>query len=307
MPAKQSPTGVLLMAYGTPERLHDVEAYFTDTRVCRPPSPEAVAELKARYQRIGGRSPLAAITRRQAEALKRALNADGKRFGVYAGMRHWEPRIAEAVAQMARDGVRRAVGLALTPFESKLSVGAYVSAAEQALLAQEEPIETAFVSSWHAQPAYLDAVSGRVGEALAAFEASEHVQVLFTAHSLPKRILAWDDPYPVQLRQASQWVAERAGVTDWAFAFQSASHSREPWLGPDVLDVLKGLAEGGTKAVLVCPIGFITDHLEVLYDVDVECREAAEALGVHLERTESLNDDPRLIAALATAVQGALA
>ncbi len=307
MRTTERPTGVLLMAYGTPEHLDDVEAYFTDIRGGRPPSPEAVAELKERYVRIGGRSPLMAITRQQAAALERALNAEGGGFKVYAGMRHWAPRIAEVVSQMACDGVRRAVGLALTPYESKLSVGAYVEAAEQALAACEENIETTFVPSWHAQPAYLDAVAGRVTEALTAFSPDERPQVLFTAHSLPERIRAWDDPYPNQLQEASQRVAERAGVSGWRFAFQSASHTREPWLGPDVLDVLQALADGGAKAVLVCPIGFITDHLEVLYDVDVECRQAAEALGLHLERTESLNDDPQLIAALTAAVEGALA
>ena len=300
--------GVLLMAYGSPESLDDVEEYFTHIRGGRKPPPEAVEELKERYRRIGGRSPLNEITRAQARALERMLNANAGADGgyrVYVGMKHGHPFLHEAVPRMAQDGVERAVGVALAPHYSRLSVGAYIEAAREALKAQ--PIDVRFVESWHLRPSFLDAWVARVRDALERFgpEERDEVVAVFTAHSLPERIRQWDDPYPKQLRETAEAVAGRVGLPDsrWKLAYQSASPTGEPWLGPDILDVLDELAAQGVRNVLVCPIGFVADHLEVLYDLDVECRGRAEGLGLHLERTESLNDDPLLIRALAEIVR----
>ena len=299
--------GVLLMAYGSPETLDEVEAYYTQIRGGRKPSPKAVETLKARYRRIGGRSPLRQITCAQARQLERILNddADGVQYRVYVGMRHWRPYIHEVIAQMAADGIERAVGLALAPHYSRLSVGAYIKAAEEAL--REHPLHIRFVESWHLQPLLIDAWAARVCRGLERFspEERERLIVVFTAHSLPERILQWDDPYPRQLRETCGAVAERVGLgpKEWCLAYQSAGHTLEPWLGPDVLDVLEELAAQGTRAVLVCPIGFVADHLEVLYDIDVECRKKARQLGLHLERVDSLNDDPQFIRALAAVVK----
>jgi len=300
--------GVLLMAYGSPESLDDVEAYLTHVRGGRRPSPEAVEELKERYRRIGGRSPLLEITRAQARALERALNADRDgTYRVYVGMKHGHPFLHEAIERMAQNGIERAVGLALAPHYSKMSVGAYIEAAQEALQASNTDMRVRFVESWHLQPLLVELWADRVQSALEEFgpEERDEVRVLFTAHSLPERILRWDDPYPKQLRETAQAVAQRLGWSDarWRLAYQSASPTGEPWLGPDILDVLDELAEQGAKGVLVCPIGFVADHLEVLYDVDVEARERAEELGLRLERTAMPNDDPLFIEALAEIVR----
>lgn len=300
--------GVLLMAYGSPETLDDVEAYLTYIRGGRKPRPEAVEELKERYRRIGGRSPLYEITLAQARALERHLNNhldEGEGYRVYVGMKHWRPFIREAIERMAQDGIQKAVGIALAPHYSRMSVGAYMEAAQSAL--EGHPMEMRFVESWHLQPSFLEAWAVRVRDGLQRFDVKERggIVVVFTAHSLPERILEWGDPYPKQLLETAEAVARRVGLpgTRWRFAYQSASPTGEPWLGPDVLDVLDELAGQGVKSVLVCPIGFVADHLEVLYDIDVECRERAEGLGLHLERTESLNDDPLLVQALAEIVK----
>lgn len=299
--------GVLLMAYGSPETLDDVEAYYTHIRGGRP-SSEAVEALKERYRRIGGRSPLLEISQAQAQALDRALNAeaDDARYRVYAGMKHWRPYISDAIAEMTADEIQRAVGLALAPHYSRLSVGAYIEAAQEAL--KEHRMRVRFVESWHLQPFFLEAWATRLRRGLERFslEERERLVVVFTAHSLPERILQWDDPYPKQLRETCEAVARRAAglkPEKWRFAYQSAGHTPEPWLGPDVLEVLSELTAQGTRAVLVCPIGFVADHLEVLYDIDVECRERAQQLGLHLERTDLPNDDLTFIRALAAVVK----
>ena len=277
----------------------------------RKPPPGAVEELKERYRRIGGRSPLLEITKAQARALERHLNSnldDGEGYRVYVGMKHAQPFIPEAVEEMVQDAIERAVGIALAPHYSKLSVGAYIGAAREAL--KTHPLEVRFVESWHLQPSFLEAWATRVREGLQEFDAKERdgVVIVFTAHSLPERILGWADPYPKQLLGTAEAVARRVGIPEsrWRFAYQSASPTGEPWLGPDVLDVLDELSKQGVRGVLVCPIGFVADHLEVLYDLDVECRERAEELGLRLERTESLNEDPLLIRALAEIVRAHL-
>jgi protoporphyrin/coproporphyrin ferrochelatase len=280
---------VVLMAYGSPSEPEDVRPYLEDVRGGRPVSDEAVEELADRYRRIGGRSPLDDVTEAQRAALERELGAP-----VFVGMKHWRPRIAEAVEAALAAGATRIVGLVLTPQYSRLSVGEYRERLEEALGGRAELV---LVESWHDDPAFVGLLAERVRGADA--------WVVFTAHSLPERILADGDPYRDQLLETSRLVAERAGLERWSFAFQSASTTGEPWLGPDVLEELGRLRAEGVREVLVAPVGFVSDHLEILWDLDVEARERAAELGLEWARTESLNDEPAFIQALAGLVQEA--
>ena len=274
------------MAYGSPSRPEEIPAYFADIRGGRPASREAVEELTERYRRIGGTSPLNEITERQRAALERELG-----IPVYVGMKHWTPRIAEAAERALAEGAERVVGLVLAPHFSRMSVGGYHRQLEEALAGRAE---LAFIASYHAFEPFIELLAERVGETDA--------HVVFTAHSLPERILADGDPYKEQLLETSRLVAEKAGVDSWSFAFQSESSTGEPWLGPDVVDELERLHGEGVRKVLVAPIGFVADHLEIYWDIDVEAREKAAELGLELDRTESLNDDPAFIRVLAGVV-----
>jgi protoporphyrin/coproporphyrin ferrochelatase len=280
---------VLLMAYGSPSTAEDVRPYLEDVRGGRPVSDEAVAELAERYRRIGGRSPLDEVTEAQRAALERELG-----LPVLVGMKHWRPRIAEAVEAALARGAERVIGVVLAPHYSRLSVGEYRERLETAL---SDRAELVLVESWHDEPAFVDVLAERVRDTDA--------WVVFTAHSLPERILADGDPYREQLLETSRLVAERAGLERWSFAFQSASPTGEPWLGPDVLDELERLSAEGVEKVLVAPVGFVSDHLEILWDLDIEAREKADELGLELARIESLNDDPAFIRALAGVVRRA--
>jgi ferrochelatase len=280
---------VVLMAYGSPSRLEDIRPYLEDIREGRPVSESAVEELTERYRRIGG-SPLDEVTERQRAALERELG-----FPVFVGMKHWRPRIAEAVAQALEAGAATIVGLVLAPHYSRLSVEGYRERLVEALRGRAE---LRFVESWHLHDPYLDVLA----EGVRGSEA----HVVFTAHSLPARILEEGDPYRAQLLETARLVAERAGLREWSFAFQSASATGEPWLGPDILDELDSLAARGVRRALVCPIGFVSDHLEILWDLDVEARERAAELRLELERVESLNDDPAFIRGLAALVRQAV-
>lgn len=284
---------LLLMAYGGPTSLAEVEPYLLDVRGGRPVSAALLAEITARYARIGGRSPIRELTQAQAAGVERLL---GERFAVYVGMRHWRPYIRDVVEQIVAQGPRRLVGMVLAPHYSAMSVGAYE---KQLLEAAAGRLELALVRSWWDHPKFLEAVAGRVTQALQAFPTPSAVQVLFTAHSLPQRILASGDPYPDQLRASAQAVAQRSGLRTWHCAYQSAGATAEPWLGPEAGALMTELAGQGHQAFLIVPIGFVCDHVEVLYDVDVVYQALAERLGVRLERTPSLNDDPLLVAALA--------
>jgi len=282
---------VVLMAYGSPATAEDIRPYFEDIRGGRPVSDEAVAGLAQRYRRIGGRSPLEDVTEAQRAALERELGVP-----VFVGMKHWRPRIAEAVESALTGGATRILGLVLAPHYSRLSVGEYRERLEAAVAGRAE---LELVESWHDHEPFLDVLADRVR--------GTDAWVVFTAHSLPARILADGDPYREQLLETSRLVAERAGLDGWSFAFQSASPTREPWLGPDILDELGRLHEAGVRSVLVAPVGFVSDHLEILWDLDVEARERAAVLGLQLERIESLNDDPAFIRALAALVEERLA
>jgi ferrochelatase len=273
---------VVLMAYGSPSRLEDIRAYLEDIREGRPVSDTAVAALTERYRRIGG-SPLDEMTERQRTALEGELG-----LPVFVGMKHWRPRIAEAVEQALAAGADTIVGVVLAPHYSRLSIDGYRELLEAALAGRARLV---FVEGWHTNEPYLAALADRVR----GFGG----HVVFTAHSLPARILDEGDPYREQLLETSRLVAERAGLEAWSFAFQSASPTGEPWLGPDILEELDALAAQGVGRVLVCPIGFVSDHLEILWDLDFEARERATELGLELERVESLNDDPAFIRGLA--------
>jgi ferrochelatase len=274
------------MAYGSPERPEDIRPYLEDIREGRPVSDEAVAELTERYRRIGGRSPLDELTERQRAALERELGVP-----VFVGMKHWHPRIADAVEQALAGGADMIVGLVLAPHYSRLSVEGYRERLEQALAARAE---LRFIERWGTHEPYLDVLADRVR--------GQEGHVVFTAHSLPERILAEGDPYQAELLETAGLIAERAALGSWSFAYQSASPTGEPWLGPDILDELDSLRARGVESVLVCPIGFVSDHLEILWDIDVEARERAAELGLELDRIESLNDDPAFIQGLAELV-----
>jgi ferrochelatase len=275
------------MAYGSPPTEDDVPAYLADIREGKPVSEHAVAELKERYRRIGGRSPLDEITERQRAALEAELGVP-----VYVGMKHWQPRVAEALDAALAGGAETIVGVVLAPHYSRLSIAGYRERLETALGGRAELV---FVDSWHDHMPFVDVLADRVR----GFAG----HVVFTAHSLPERILGAGDPYRDQLLETSRLVAERAGIDDWSFAFQSASATGEPWLGPDILEELETLAANGVRRVLVCPVGFVSDHLEILWDLDVEARDKAGELGLELGRIESLNDDPAFIRALAELVR----
>jgi ferrochelatase len=283
-------TAVVLMAYGSPTRPEDIPAYFEDIRGGRPARPEAVAELAERYRRIGGTSPLNEITERQRAALEHDLGAP-----VYVGMKHWTPRIAEAVDQALEEGAERIVGLVLAPHYSGISIGGYRDRLEDAVDGRGELV---MIESWHDHKPFVEILAARVGETDA--------HVVFTAHSLPARILDEGDPYKDQLLETSRLVAERAAVASWSFAFQSASPTGEPWLGPDILDELGALYATGVRKVLIAPVGFVSDHLEILWDIDVEARDKADELGLELDRIESLNDAPEFARALAVLVEQVL-
>jgi ferrochelatase len=278
---------VILMAYGSPTELSDIRPYLEDIRGGRPVSDEAVEELTERYRRIGGRSPLDDVTEAQRAALERELE-----LPVFVGMKHWRPRIAEAADRAVDGGADTVVGIVLAPHYSKLSVDGYRERLEEGLSGRAE---LRFVESWHMHEPYI--------AVLADWVRGTDAHVVFTAHSLPARILEEGDPYRDQLLETSQLVAEGAGLDSWSFAFQSESTTGEPWLGPDILDELDNLKARGLGSVLICPVGFVSDHLEILWDLDVEARERAEELGLEFDRIRSLNDDPAFVRGLAELVR----
>jgi ferrochelatase len=294
--------GLVVLAYGTPGTPAEIEPYYTHIRRGRPPTPELLAELTARYDAIGGISPLAERTEAQRAAIERALDERMPgRWKVVLGQKHAAPFIEDAVADLAGAGVTEAVGLVLAPHFSASSVGEYQRRAAEA--GESRGVRLHAVDRWHLEPTYLDFLADAVREAAAALP-SDH-KVLFTSHSLPERVLV-DDPYPEELRESAAAVADRVGLSpwpDWALAWQSAGRTPEPWRGPDVLDVLRDLgATGRTEGVLVCAQGFTSDHLEVLYDLDIEASRVAAEAGLAFARTRSLNDDPAVMGALADLV-----
>ena len=290
---------VLVMAYGGPGNIDEVEPYLLDVRGGRATKPQLVDEIRARYARIGGRSPILELTRAQASGIGRAL---GDRFEVFVGMRHWRPFIHETVNDIVAAGFGRVVGVAMAPHYSNMSVGAYE---KKLLQAADGRLDVTLVRTWWKQPQFLEATATRITEALQRFAKPSEAQVVFTAHSLPEKILASADPYPDELNASAAEVAKRARLATWRLAYQSAGATNEPWLGPDAEEVITELARARHKSVLLVPIGFVCDHVEILYDIDVEYQSLAKRLGIQLERTASLNDDPGLVAAVADVVRTA--
>ena len=291
-------TAVLLMAYGTPDSTDEIEPYLTDIRRGRRPTPEALEELKGRYLKIGGRSPLLEITRAQASAVEKQLASRGVNTRVYVGMKHWHPYIREVTHRIVADGYNRIVGLVLAPHYSQMSIGGYKQALQEALAASGR-VNLEFIDSWYDHPLFHKAMKEKIEDKLTQFGEPERVELLFTAHSLPERILAMNDPYPTQLASSCRSVSSLLGRKAWSFAYQSAGQTEEKWLGPDLIDYLRNLqAADCSAAVLVVPIGFVADHLEILYDIDVEAQQFAQTIGVKVKRTESLNTSPTFISAL---------
>ena len=280
---------VCLMAYGSPERLEDVPAYYADIRGGRPIRPDLLEELVERYRRLGieDANPLNAITEATSAALESMLGAP-----VFTGMKHWTPRIGEAAEMAIATGAARVVGLVLAPHYSRLSIAGYRAQLEAAIGGRAELV---FVESWHDDPGFISFLADRVR--------GTGAHVVFTAHSLPARILDGGDPYEEQLLTTSRLVAEHAGLSDWSFSYQSESATGEPWLGPDILDHLGALRDLGVESVLVCPVGFVSDHLEIHWDIDVEAAERAAELGMRLERITMPNAEPAFVAVLAAIVR----
>jgi ferrochelatase len=291
------------MAYGTPNSEEEIEPYFTDIMRGRKPSPELLQDLKEQYRKIGGRSPLLDITMAQASALEEHLRSNALNVRVYVGMKHWHPYIGEVVPRIIGDGFHRIVALALAPHYSGISIEGYKQAVDKSLEATNQ-VRVDFIDSWYDNPTFHQAVAEKIAKALKQFQNSR-TEIIFTAHSLPERILRDNDPYPKQLEASCQSVARLLKLDHWSFAYQSAGHSGEKWLGPDILEALQQLSDrkGHADSVLVVPIGFVADHLEILFDLDVEAQEFAKSHGLNFRRTESLNTSPTFISALADVVR----
>jgi len=311
---KNKKRAILLMAYGSPDKVVDIEPYYTHIRHGRKPAREELENLKERYAAIGGHSPLFELTQSTAIKLETHLNSklSGPRIRVYVGMKHWHPYIAEEFEKIVSEGTTDLLSIALAPHYSKMSIGSYQDAVRQASMDHGSKIALQFVDQWHLDPVFIKKWVERVRiatnkhflENVGNNRKKEFPFYLFTAHSLPERISTWNDPYKNQLLETASEIAKnmRLDKSQFDFAFQSAGHTSEPWLGPDILDKLKELAKDGRKNVLVVPIGFVSDHLEILFDIDKEAKLLGEELGVKVERTESFNDSDDFIEVLYSVV-----
>jgi ferrochelatase len=293
----------MLMAYGTPRHRDEIEPYYTDIRRGRPPTPEALADLVARYEAIGGLSPLAELTERQQQRLQQELDTiDPGGYRVELGLKHADPKIEASVEQLASEGVTKITGLVLAPHYSTYSIGQYLDRTRAA--AEPHGISVSGVDSWATEPAFVGFIASDLASRLEQMPAGTHV--VFTAHSLPQRIIDSGDPYPDELRSTAQAVAARVGLEEdnsWSIGWQSAGRTPEPWIGPDILDVIDDVGANGIHpGVMVSAVGFVADHLEVLYDLDIEARARAEQAGLAFDRTACVNDDPAVLHALAQRV-----
>lgn len=305
----QDRLGLLIMAYGTPQSMDEVEAYYTHIRHGRPPSPEAVEDLKERYRAIGGLSPLNEITKRQVEGIARHVEQRLQRpVKAYMGMKHAPPFIADVVAEIVKDGIEQVVGLVLTPQYSVMSVATYHRAAREAFEKHNYQVNYMPIDYWHLNPGFITALADRVRAAYERLKSrlpagdADKIMTVFTAHSLPERVVETGDPYAQHLKETADAVAAAVPLQHWMTAYQSEGQTGVPWLGPDICEVIPELAAAGWKGVVVCPAGFVSDHLEVLYDIDIEAQEVAEKAGIALERSASLNDDTDFMNALADVV-----
>ena len=293
---------VLLMAYGSPNSLEEVAEYLRQVRGGRSTTPAEVERLRDRYRKVGGQTPLLKITLAQASALQARFESDRVPARVHVGMKHWHPFIEETVQKIVGEGASSIVGLALAPHYSKLSIGGYEEAVHRGL-DKTKDVLFSMIRSWHAQPHLIQALAQRVRTGLDAMEKPSDAALLFTAHSLPKRFVSEDDPYFAQLNETSSLVAGRSGAGFWDFAFQSSGEPAGSWLGPQIKEKIAELSGKGFREILVCPVGFVSDHLEILYDLDIEAKEYGRSLGVRVARTQSLNDDPEFISAIAETVK----
>lgn len=302
----QRPIAVLLMAMGGPDSLENVEPYLLDVRGGRPTPHELVEEIRERYRRTGGKSPVLGITRELARRLEQKLNGPGgERYRVYVGLRHWRPSIKDAYAELLDDQPERLIGLCMAPHYSSMSIGAYIANLEDARAGMGGDFPISYVRSWHRHPKLVKAIVENIAVGLQNFpaEVRARVPIVFTAHSLPERILAMKDPYPDEVRGTMEAVCEQLGEATARFAFQSQGRSGEQWLGPTVETVLDELHQEGHRHVLVAPIGFISDHVEILYDIDIEFKQWASSKGMQLERIPMLNATTPLIDTLASILE----
>lgn len=293
---------MLLLAYGAPDSLENTEPFYTHICGGHKPAPALLQNLTGRYEAIGGKSPLLEITRQQASALHKKTG-----IPVYVGMRHWKPWIEDSLEQMAADGIEEIIAIVMAPHYSALSIGKYFEAVDEALIKKNLSLKIIKVKSWGNHPLFIKALTERIKESLKKFNDKEQadLHVVFTAHSLPERIIQDGDPYMHQLMETSGLVALDSGIKSWEFAFQSAGRTSEPWLGPDISEALERLTRENRRSVLICVAGFLSDHLEVLYDIDIEAADIAKKSGIHLERIEMLNDSPLLTAVLDDLVKAA--
>ncbi len=294
---------VLLMAYGSPNSLDEVGEYLRQVRGGRLPTPQEVERLRDRYRKVGGQTPLLEITLAQARALEAKLQSDGFDSKVSVGMKHWHPFIEDVVEKIESGGAASIIGLALTPHYSKLSIGGYADAVRRGLARTGRSVPFTMVESWHDEQSLITTLSRRVHDGFGKFKDPSTAIVLFTAHSLPKKSVQDDDPYWEQLQETSQLVATKSGIKSWDFAFQSAGQPVDSWMGPIIKEKIIELSGRGFRELLVCPVGFVSDHLEILYDLDIEAKSYARSLGMRLERTASLNDDPEFINAIASRLE----
>jgi ferrochelatase len=289
------------MAYGGPDRLEDVEPYLLDVRHNRPIPPALLEEMKARYARIGGRSPILERTRAQASAIESTLLGMGVDCRAWTGMRHWHPYIGDTLRSMEAADVKRAVGVVMAPHFSRMSIGAYVQKVQEA----KTGIEVRVIASWHLMQEYLATVLELVERAARRFPepAGSRIPVVFTAHSLPRRIVGEGDPYATQFAETVEALRAKLDGRPCHSAWQSAADTGEPWLGPDAAEILDRLAAEGEKNVILAPIGFTSEHVEILYDVDIEYRAHAERLGMRLQRIDMMNDHPLMMRGLSVRIR----
>ncbi len=295
------PLGVLIMAYGGPNNLEEIPGYLADIRHGRVTTPAVLEEITHNYSRIGGKSPLLAFTTAQVQAIQAQM--DPQKFKVYMGMRHWAPWIEDAIRNMLDDGITHAVSLVLAPHFSKLSIAKYQAKIQAGLEMHRGHIEFVHINSYHNVPGLIEPLAARVQEGLNQWPANQRheVHVVFSAHSLPVRIINMGDPYDSQLRETAQLVAQKAGLRDeqWSWSYQSAGRSPEPWLGPQLQEYIPELAEKGIRHIVSIPVGFVSDHVEILYDIDIQAQAVASECGVRLVRPSALNSDPVFINQLA--------
>ncbi len=299
--------GVLLLAYGGPNSLDDIPGYLADIRSGRPTPSAVVEEITHNYSLIGGKSPLLDMTRQQAAAVEALLNTNGPAYKVYVGMRHWSPWIEDTVREMIDDGITHAVGMVLAPQYSHMTTDKYYTKVEAALTMYEGAVEFEYVKGYHTAPKYIQALANRVKDGIARWPESERdsVHVVLSAHSLPTRILKMGDPYQDQLFETAALVAAAAGLHEdqWSWSYQSAGRSHEPWLGPQIEEHIPQLAAQGIRNVVSVPIGFVCDHVEILFDIDIKAQQAAHEHGVRLERPPALNTDPLFMEAIADQIR----